>query len=434
MKIINWSKCTKSEQKNLLRRISAKEQADVREDVCQIIQNVRKFGDFAVKDYTKQFDGITLPSLNLTAKEWQCAADIDEAAKQAIDIAYKNIKRFHELQLPKTLVSSGEGFYLYRKYNAIEKVGLYVPGGTAPLVSTLLMLAIPASIAGCKTIVVITPPNKLGTVDPVILYAARVCGIENVYKVGGAQGIAALAYGTKTIPKVAKIFGPGNKYVTEAKLQVAQDPYGAAFDMPAGPSEVLVIADAEANPSFVAADLLAQAEHDENAKVILVTTDKDLAAKVLIEVNEQASYLSRQSILKLSIDKGIIAIVKTIEEAFAIANSYAPEHLILQIANPRNYLAMIQNAGSVFVGPWAPEALGDYASGPNHVLPTYGYAASFGGLSVESFMKSTTFQEIQAKGFINLAVAVESLAELEGLDAHKNSVVIRRKCLAGETK
>jgi histidinol dehydrogenase len=333
------------------------------------------------------------------------------------------------LQLPKTLRLNKNGIDAWKEYKAIERVGLYIPGGTAPLVSTLLMLAIPAVIAKCREIIVVTPPNKNGEINPAIIYAAKLCGINKIFAVGGAQAIAALAYGTETIPKVVKIFGPGNKYVTEAKLQVAQDPCGAALDMPAGPSEVLVIADDRANAQLVAADLLSQAEHDVDSKVILITTSQSLANQVDEALTAQLKNLQRQKIITKSLENAAIIIVDCLDEAFAISNIFAPEHLILQIDNPRNYLNFVQNAGSVFIGRWSAEALGDYASGPNHVLPTYGYAKSYSGLGVESFMKSITFQEVSKEGLLALAPTVETLAQLEGLDAHKIAVNLRRKMI-----
>ncbi len=427
MKIMMWNELNDTERSKIMVRGNLSVENKVRESVYDIIVNVKQFGDRAVKAYTQQFDGVLLENLGLDEAEWENADKIDDSAKQAINSAYKNIKRFHALQIPRAIVQNLDDISLSKEYRAIEKVGLYIPGGTAPLVSTLLMLGIPAQLAGCKKIVLVTPPSQEGSINPAILYAAKCCGINQVYKMGGAQAIAALAYGTETVPKVMKIFGPGNKYVTEAKLQVFQDPLGCALDMPAGPSEVLVIADNQANPSFVAADLLAQAEHDVDAKVILLTTDINFANKVNVEIEAQTKSLSRQAILGKSLKAGYIIVANSIEDAFSISNIYAPEHLILQIENPRSYLSKIQNAGSVFVGPWSAEALGDYASGPNAVLPTYGYANSYSGITVESYMKSISFQEVAKEGLINIAKCVEVLADLEGLDAHKNSMLIRRQ-------
>ncbi len=422
MKILTWNAATKEEKALLLNRSSSESQEELTKNVSGIIARVRRDGDAAISYYTELFDGVKLMPRN---SEDELSNDV----KNAIETAYKNIRDFHELQLPKTLLLNKNGIDAWKEYKAIERVGLYIPGGTAPLVSTLLMLAIPAVIAKCREIIVVTPPNKNGEINPAIIYAAKLCGINKIFAVGGAQAIAALAYGTETIPKVIKIFGPGNKYVTEAKLQVAQDPCGAALDMPAGPSEVLVIADGWANAQLVAADLLSQAEHDVDSKVILITTSQSLANQVDEALAAQLKNLQRQKIITKSLEKAAIIIVDSLDEAFAISNIFAPEHLILQIDNPRNYLNFVQNAGSVFIGKWSAEALGDYASGPNHVLPTYGYAKSYSGLGVESFMKSITFQEVSKEGLLALAPTVETLAQLEGLDAHKTAVNLRRKMI-----
>jgi len=422
MKILTWNAATKEEKALALNRSSSESQDELTKNVSGIIARVRRDGDAAISYYTELFDGVKLMPRN---SEYELSNDV----KNAIETAYKNIRDFHELQLPKTLLLNKNGIDAWKEYKAIERVGLYIPGGTAPLVSTLLMLAIPAVIAKCREIIVVTPPNKNGEINPAIIYAAKLCGINKIFAVGGAQAIAALAYGTETIPKVIKIFGPGNKYVTEAKLQVAQDPCGAALDMPAGPSEVLVIADDRANPQLVAADLLSQAEHDVDSKVILITTLQSLANQVDEALTAQLKNLQRQKIITKSLEKAAIIIVDSLDEAFAISNIFAPEHLILQIDNPRNYLNFVQNAGSVFIGKWSAEALGDYASGPNHVLPTYGYAKSYSGLGVESFMKSITFQEVSKEGLLALAPTVEKLAQLEGLDAHKIAVNLRRKMI-----
>lgn len=410
----------------MLSRNSLKSADEVKQRVRAIIQQVKLRGDVALKQYTQQFDGVDLPTIAVSEQEWLQAEQVTASAKKALTMAYNNIQRFHQLQIPKAISLDSEGVYLRREYRALDRVGLYIPGGSAPLISTLLMLAIPAGLAGCQEIIATTPPEKDGNINPLMLYAAKLCGINRLYKVGGAQAIAALAYGTATIDKVDKIFGPGNAYVTEAKMQVAEDPAGSALDMPAGPSEVLVIADSNANANIIAADLLAQAEHDAAARAILVTTDRTLAENVLVAVQQQLARLSRKNKIEQALADSTIIIVDTLLEGIQVSNAYAPEHLILQIDNPQNYLSMIRNAGSVFIGPWSAEALGDYASGSTHVLPTYGYAKSYSGLGVESFMKSITFQKVQAKGLLNLASCVETLAELEGLDAHKNSVVLRR--------
>lgn len=426
MKIITWQTLTQAEKKAILTRDHSHTQRNqLHKSVAEIIHKVRMEGDLALKHYTHMFDHIELDSLTLEPQAWSTIDSLDIKIKQAINFAYEKIQRFHQRCLPPTIRSTENGIDLWKTYRSIERVGLYIPGGTAPLVSTLLMLAIPATLAGCQHIILTTPPNQHGHIHPAILYAAQCCGIRKIYRIGGAQAIAALAYGTESVPKVNKIFGPGNKYVTAAKLQVAQDPDGAALDMPAGPSEVLVIADETANISFVAADLLAQAEHDEDARAILVTTNENLARQVIAELNKQAKKLNRQAILKKSLAKAWAILAQDLQEALSISNTYAPEHLILQINNPKDYLQQVHNAGSVFIGPWSAEALGDYASGSNHVLPTYGYAKSYSGIGVEAFMKAITFQEISAEGLIHLSQAVETLTTLEGLDAHKLSVLNR---------
>jgi histidinol dehydrogenase len=423
MKLVVWESC--KEKAEVLRRATVDTQADVGSRVRDIISQVRAGGDESVKAYTQQFDGVALSTLEVDFND----VTVDKATEEAIKKAYTNIKRFHELQKPKDIAITVDGMTLRRDYKAIERVGIYVPGGTAPLISTTLMLAIPASVAGCKEIVVTSPPGRDGKINPAILYAAKLCGVTKVFACGGAQAIAALAYGTESIPKVDKVFGPGNKYVTEAKEQVSQDPNGCARDMPAGPSEVLVIADANASADFVAADLLAQAEHDVDSKALLVTTDRALAQELLVTLKNQAARLSRKSILEKSMQSIVLIVAKDMKTCFDISNQFAPEHLILHIDNPNQYLPLISHAGSVFVGEWSTEALGDYASGPNHVLPTYGYARSFSGLGVESFMKSITFQEVTPQGLLQLAGCVEQLAALEGLDGHRNAVVVRREAL-----
>jgi histidinol dehydrogenase len=432
MRILTWKDLDQSSKDRALSRSHAVTGNDVKNIVSEIIAKVRAEGDVALKYYAQVFDKVTLDSIALEPKEFEAAKEIDEEAKRAIEHAHKNIKRFHELQIPKAISVTADGIEARKEYRPIDSVGLYIPGGSAPLISTFLMLAIPALIAGCKKIIVITPPNKENKIHPAILYAAELCNVKEIYKSGGAQAVAALAYGTNSIPKVMKIFGPGNKYVTEAKQQVSLDPMGAALDMPAGPSEVLVIADAEANPTLVASDMLAQAEHDADSMAVLVTTSQKLANEVQIEISAQTKLLKRQSIIAKSLPNCVTIIVGNIDEAFAISNIYAPEHLILQIAQPKTYLEKISNAGSVFIGHWSAEALGDYASGPNHVLPTYGYAKTYSGLGVESFMKSITFQEVSKKGLLNLANTVEKIADLEGLDAHRNSVTLRREIIERE--
>lgn len=423
MKIINWSQTNESMRQSLYNRNLSGTQRDVTARVAKIIDEVKRRGDEALVDYTKAFDGIELSLLKVGSEGAQ--TDI----RFAIDDAYARIRQFHALQMPQCIESQNNGVKAWKSWRPIDRVGLYIPGGTAPLLSTLLMLAIPAKLAGCQEIVCVTPPNQSGGVDPALRYAAARCGIEDVYVVGGAQAIAAMAYGTATIPKVDKIFGPGNKYVTEAKLQVSGDPQGAALDMPAGPSEVLVMADDQADPAVVASDLLAQAEHDVDARAICLTTNKVVAEAIYAAVMSQVRYLGRQAMIEQSLNNAAIIIADDLEQAFTIANRYAPEHLIINLNNARDYVPWVKNAGSVFLGPWSAEALGDYASGPNHVLPTYGYARNYSGLGVESFMKAITFQSVSKAGFLALAPTVVALADFEGLDAHKQSVLQRQALL-----
>jgi histidinol dehydrogenase len=425
MQTVIWGQLSPLEQQQVLARSQANDDEILTSQVKEIIANVRQNGDKALLEYAAKFDGAKLDSLLVSEDEYKAIESLSNDEKQAILTAIDNIRHYHNISCPKSFEFERNGAKLGKLYRPIEKVGLYIPGGTAPLVSTLLMLAIPATIAGCETKVLVTPPGKNGLVNPAILFAAKACGIDAIYKAGGAQAVAALAFGTESIPKVYKIFGPGNKYVTEAKIQVSQTHNGAALDMPAGPSEVLVIADDKANPVFVASDLLAQAEHDVAAQVILVTTSTELANKVQQEVARQTAYLSRKEIIKQSLAKSAVIIAKDLVEAFVISNQYAPEHLILQIANAEDYLPQIINAGSVFVGEWTPESVGDYASGTNHVLPTYGYAQMYSGLDVIAFMKAISFQNLSASGIQTLGPVVETLADLEGLDAHKNAVTVR---------
>jgi histidinol dehydrogenase len=425
MKVVIWNKLSHAEQAQILSRSSSGDDLELSKLVNTIMEDVRIRGDAALLEYAEKFDGVKLSSLIVNEEEYQATDKLFEEDKQAILDAINNIRQYHNVSCPKPFEFDVDGRKLGKIYRPIEKVGLYIPGGTAPLVSTMLMLAIPASIAGCPTKVLVTPPSKDGTVNPAILFAAKACGIDAVYKAGGAQAIAALAFGTESIPKTYKIFGPGNKYVTEAKIQASQHHAGAAMDMPAGPSEVLVIADATANPIFVASDLLAQAEHDVAAQVILVTTSEKLINDVQQEVIRQTSYLSRKAIIIQALAKSAIILANDIEEAFAISNQYAPEHLILQIERAEDCLPKVMNAGSIFVGAWTPESVGDYASGTNHVLPTYGYAQMYSGLDVIAFMKAISYQNLSEAGIKHIGHTVERLADLEGLDAHKNAVSVR---------
>lgn len=430
MNIITWKNCSVSEQTILLsRKQTPSSSSDLTEVVGSVINDVKSSGDKALKRYTQQFDKVVLEELSITEKEWDAAETLDNRYQCAISLAYDNIYKIQALDKPLELSTTINGIRIEKVSRAIDCVGLYIPGGTAPLISTVLMLAIPAQIAGCKNIIMLTPPDQQGLIHPAILYAAKLCGIRSIFRAGGAQAIAAMAYGTETIPKVNKIFGPGNAYVMEAKRQVADDPNGAALDMPAGPSEVMVIADDQANPVFVAADLLAQAEHDGDAKCVLVTPNAQFAERVLDEVERQKVTLKRQDQLVPSIAAGLILVAPDTASCFEIANCYAPEHLILHLNNPRQYLLNVQSAGAVFLGPWSAEALGDYASGTNHVLPTAGHAKTYSGLSVRDFMTTIAVQEVSPSGFLALAPLVEALAELETLDGHQRSVMLRRELL-----
>lgn len=430
MQIVNWASLDDSGKSRILQRRDAGIDVALHDAVSEIIHTVKTCGDAALFDYAKKFDKANLSSLTVSPAEFKSSAEsLNKADKDAIIMASENIKYFHNMSCPKGFEYERHGINLGKIYRPIEKVGLYVPGGSAPLVSTLLMLAIPAAIAGCQTKVLATPPNSKGEIAPAILFAASICGIDTIYKVGGAQAIAAMAFGTDTIPKVHKIFGPGNKYVTEAKMQVSLADNGAALDMPAGPSEVLVIADKNANAVFVASDLLAQAEHDKDAQVILVTTSEILANAVLQELRRQIESLSRKDIIHESLKKSSIILAQTLPECFMISNRYAPEHLILHIEDAKAALDLVQNAGSVFVGQYSPESVGDYASGTNHVLPTYGYANMYSGLDTLAFMKAISFQHLSIEGIKHIGHTVERLATLEGLDAHKNAVTVRLQSL-----
>lgn len=394
--------------------------------VKDIISTVKSDGDNALHSYASQFDKVQLNQLFIdkTGIE-KLANEIPITVKNAIDIAYQNIYKFHQTQLKtEDKVETMPGVNCWRETRAIEKVGLYIPGGTAVLPSTFLMLGIPAKIAGCNEIVVCSPPQSDGSINTYIAYIATLLNIEKVYLVGGAQAVAAMAYGTETIPKVDKIFGPGNRYVTEAKKQVQNM---VAIDMPAGPSEVLVVADETANPSFVAADLLAQAEHGTDSQAILVSTSKETIAKTIEEIEKQLIVLPRRDIATKAIANSYALYVETLNEAMTFSNAYAPEHLILATENFEPLIPLIINAGSVFLGNFTPESVGDYASGTNHTLPTSGFAKAFSGVSVDTFVKKITFQHLTANGLKNIGNTVEVLAAAEGLQAHKNAISIRLK-------
>lgn len=397
----------------------------LRDTVLEILNRVRTEGDRAVMEYEEKFDKVTLQSLAVSEQEF---ADAEKAVsielKAAIMLAFNNIRTFHAAQkFEGKRVTTLPGVTCWQKAVAIEKVGLYVPGGTAPLFSTVLMLATPAQIAGCKEIILCTPPNRSGKIHPAILYAAKVAGVSRVFKAGGVQAIGAMAYGTSSIPKVYKIFGPGNQYVTAAKQQVSLR--DVAIDMPAGPSEVAVLADEMAQPAFVAADLLSQAEHGTDSQAILITTSEALLREVTGEVQRQLEQLPRKGIAEKSLANSKLILVRTMDEAVDMVNEYAPEHLIIETKDYQQTAERIVNAGSVFLGPYSPESAGDYASGTNHTLPTNGYAKAYSGVSLDSFIRKITFQEVTQEGIRMIGPAIEVLAANEYLDAHKNAVSVR---------
>ena len=399
------------------------------ENVSTILKNVKANGDAAVLEYEEQFDKVKLTSLAVTEEEMKEAeAQVPIELKVAILLAQRNIYTFHKKQkFEGKKVETMEGVTCWQKAVGIEKVGLYIPGGTAPLFSTVLMLAVPAKIAGCKEIILCTPPDKEGKINPAILYAAQVSGVSKIFKAGGVQAIGAMAYGTESVPKVYKIFGPGNQYVMAAKQQVAM--HDVAIDMPAGPSEVAVIADESANPTFVAADLLSQAEHGLDSQVVLITTSEKLLGEVEYEVQHQLSSLPRWQIAEKSLENSKLILVKDMDEAIEMTNEYAPEHLIIETKDYMDLAEKVVNAGSVFLGNYTPESAGDYASGTNHTLPTNGYAKAYSGVSLDSFIRKITFQEINREGIQNIGPAIEVMAANEHLDAHKNAVSVRLSSL-----
>ncbi|MDH3418955.1 MAG: histidinol dehydrogenase [Gammaproteobacteria bacterium] len=427
MKQYVWNQLSAREQAALLERPALREDAALQARVAEIIARVRADGDRAVFELTEEIDGVRLDTLKATPEEFDAAETaLDEDQKNAIATAQTNIRRFHEAQLTGPIaVETAPGVLCERLTRPITNVGLYVPAGSAPLPSTALMLAVPAAIAGCSTRVLCSPPQADGRINSAVLYVARLCGLEDVYKIGGAQAIAAMAYGTASVPKVDKLFGPGNTWVTAAKTQAAQDPSGAAKDMPAGPSEVLVIADESADPQFVAADLLSQAEHGPDSQSVLISTSAALAAAALEAVTAQQARLSRREIIAESLAHSFALVVDDLETAIDVSNRYAPEHLILQIENARTWVERIQAAGSVFLGPWTPESVGDYCSGTNHVLPTYGFARSYSSLGVNDFLRSMTIQELSASGIEAIGPTACTLADMEGLDAHAHAVTLR---------
>jgi len=426
LKMIHWSSLTPADRQNLLQRPVSR-QPGLGESVAAIIRQVRSGGDGALQELTRQLDRVEPPQLELDLTEMKTALEsIDPKLNQAIDDAMSRIEAFHAADIPANRqVETAPGLNCEVRYQALSPVGLYIPGGSAPLVSTVLMLAIPARLAGCREVIMCSPPARNGEIPHEILAAAHICGVDRVFCAGGAQAVAALAYGTETIPRCAKIFGPGNAWVTEAKQQVSQDPEGAAIDMPAGPSEVLVIADRDANPEFIAWDLLSQAEHGPDSQVLLITDSTGLAAAVIKKLQTLAPALTRAAILEQSLAEARVILVDNMSEALRISNAYAPEHLIINTADAATLAEQVENAGSVFIGPWTPESLGDYCSGTNHVLPTYGWARSFGALGVSDYMRRMTLQQASRSALVKVGPTAETLAAVEGLEAHKMAVSAR---------
>lgn len=399
----------------------------IEQTVSEIFTDIIRNKDKAVAKYTQFFDGVFINNFQISEQEIELGIEqVSSDLKQAISLAKGNIETFHKAQLTQKLeIETTPGVICWQQKRAIEKVGIYIPGGSAPLFSTVLMLAIPAQIAGCKDIVLCTPPDKNGNVNPAILYAAKLCGVTKIYRVGGIQAIAALTFGTETIPKVNKIFGPGNQYVTVAKQKATQ--FGVAIDMPAGPSELLVFADETCNPAFVASDLLSQAEHGPDSQVVLVTTSTTVATEVGNEVSSQLKSLPRIQIANQAIQNSKIIISENEQTVMDLINDYAPEHFIIASENPDFFIENINNAGSVFIGNYTPESAGDYASGTNHTLPTNGFAKSYSGITLDSYLKTISFQKISKQGILTIGNAIELMAEAEGLQGHKNAVSIRLK-------
>lgn len=426
MNIVSLNKLSQAEYNQLCARPML-DYKTLHANVQLMLDAVKQWGDVAVREYTEKFDGVVVDALQVTKAEFtEARSVITPDTVAAVEMAMANITAFHKPQMREVLtVETQPGVVCSREARPIEKVGIYIPGGTAPLCSTVLMMAVPAKLAGCRDIIICTPPDNTGKIDPNILYAAEQAGVTAVYKVGGAQAIAAMAYGTSTIPKVYKVFGPGNQYVTAAKLLVSIDPQGAANDLPAGPSEVLVLADDTARPDFVAADALSQAEHGTDSQAMVVCLSQAKAKDIDQAIEQQLALLPRRDIAAQALNNSAIMIADSITQALQFANDYAPEHLILNVAQAASYKDQIINAGSVFLGPWSPESAGDYASGTNHTLPTNGAARAFGGVSMDSFVKYLTFQELTEQGAKDIAPAVETLAALEGLDAHQRAMQIR---------
>jgi len=427
MNLYDWTSLPSAKRAEALARPDAMSDPALIANVAAIMAQVKDGGDAAILELTRKYDDVDLGGLRVDMSVCEAAwNDLDPADKAAMETAKANIERFHTAQIPNDIsVETMPGVTCRREARAITSAGLYVPGGTAPLVSTLLMLAIPAKVAGCTRRVIVTPPAKNGQINPAILAAAYLCDVTDVFACGGAQAIAGLAYGTESLPKCDKIFGPGNMYVAAAKSLAAQAPGGPAIDMPAGPSEAMVVADEQANPVFVASDLLSQAEHDTVAQVIGVCSSEAVARNIWAEIETQVASLPRRDIAQQSLSFARLFIADNKSDQLDIINSYAPEHLIMQVQNPESYVADIQNAGSIFLGPWTPESVGDYASGTNHTLPTYGAARAYSGVTLESFMKYISVQELTLDGLRRLGPTVERLAQLEGLEAHRRAVSLR---------
>ena len=423
MKLSYWQQCTDVQRKKLLTRPTINASDSISKAVADILAQVKQHGDEALKALSNKFDKVQIEQIKLTQEDIKAAANrVNPELKQAMRLAVANIEKFHQAQTYQPItVETMAGVKCQLVTRPIDSVGLYIPGGSAPLLSTVLMLATPAKIAGCRQVILCSPPP----IADEILYAAQLCGVSEVYQLGGAQAIGAMALGTESVPKVDKIFGPGNAYVTEAKRQVSQRLDGAAIDMPAGPSEVLVIADSSANPAFIAADLLSQAEHGPDSQVILLTPDEKIAQAVSIEVDKQLTQLSRKNIAEKALQESRLIVTKDLDECVAISNRYGPEHLIIQTANADKLVEQITSAGSIFLGDWSPESAGDYASGTNHVLPTYGYTATYSSLGLADFQKRMTVQKLSPEGLKAIGHAVELMAEAEQLTAHKQAVSLR---------
>jgi len=431
MKRIDWNTLSEAERDAALARPAQSRAEELRIGVERIIAEVRANGDTALRELSARYDRCALDAIEVTEAEFKAAeAKLAPELKAAISEAAERIETFHRAAAPQPVgINTAVGVRVERVLRPIQRVGLYVPAGSAPLPSTALMLGVPARIAGCREVVLCSPARADGTCDEAVLFTARLVGVHRVFKLGGAQAIAAMAYGTESVPRCDKLFGPGNAWVTEAKLQVSSDPNGAAIDMPAGPSEVLVIADAQANPVFVAADLLSQAEHGPDSQVVLVTDSAALLDKVAAEVDRQCAQLPRGAIAEQALPQSRLIAVTSLAQAVEVSNRYAPEHLILQVSGARELVASIESAGSIFVGAWTPESVGDYCSGSNHVLPTYGYARSYSGVSVASYQKQITVQELDPNGLRAIGPCTATLAAAEQLEAHRRAVTLRLAAL-----